>query len=74
MAEYAVQIVFLHLAWIFRSFTEDDANDSEKVAKLVEKRDKAKDVFYNLALRERTNAAESVRRQVSCWSRDWGRS
>ena len=65
MAEYAIQIVFLHLAWIFRLFTEEDGEDTEKVSKLVEKRDKAKHLFYNLALRERTNAAESVRRQVS---------
>jgi cohesin complex subunit SA-1/2 len=64
MAEYAIQIVFLHLAWSFRAFTEEDGEDAKKVTKLVEKRDKAKNVFYNLALRERTNAAESVRRQV----------
>lgn len=65
MAEYAVQTIFLQLAWMFRSFTEDDAGDAEKVARLVEKRDKAKNILYNLALRERTNAAEDVRRQVS---------
>ena len=50
---------------MFNRFTELDTNDETKMEATKANRDRAKDIFYKLALRERGNAAEVVRRQVS---------
>lgn len=60
-----MQVVFLHLTWLFQRFTAEDGADEAKVEALVEKRDRVVKVFKGLALTERSNATESVRRQVS---------
>jgi hypothetical protein len=62
--EYAIQIIFLHVTWLYKHLLAEDP-DSDKVDALVEKRNKAKDVYHKLALMARTNSAEAVRKQVS---------
>lgn len=63
--EHAIQIVFLHLTWLFKKFSAEDAQDTDKVVDLKMKRDRGKAIFEKLALNGRSNSAESVRRQVS---------
>lgn len=46
------------MTWLFKQYTTEKE-------RLSEMRDRALEVFQKLALKERTNAAESVRRQVS---------
>lgn len=65
LVEYALQIVFLHLMWLVANFTEEDGNDESKVDALKERRDQALELFDKYGVRDRTNAAEAVRRQVS---------
>lgn len=64
MVEHAIQIVFLHLTWLFKNFTEEDAQDVEKVDDLKAKRDRARDSFVKLAMRDGVNPVESVVKQV----------
>lgn len=65
LVEYALQIVFLHLMWLFNNFTEEDAGVEAKVEALKERRDEALDMFDKYVVRDRTHAAEAVRRQVN---------
>lgn len=65
MVEHALQIIFLHVTWLFRNFTEADAENEAKVDALKTRRDEALELFERFGVRDRTNAAESVRRQVS---------
>jgi len=53
------------MTWLFKRFTANDADDEGKKTVLAEKRDRAVEIYQKLSLRERTNAAETVRRQVS---------
>ena len=62
--EYAIQIVFLHVTWLYKRLLAEDADD-DRVEALLEKRTRAKDIYYKLALTERANSAEAVRKQVS---------
>jgi hypothetical protein len=48
-----------------KKFTTEDAANPSKLGAMINKRDKVKDVLFKLALRERGNATELVRRQVS---------
>lgn len=64
MVEYALQVVFLHVTWLFKNFSEDDVSDEMRVSALVEKRDRAVEIFERLALKEMSNAAVSVKRMV----------
>lgn len=66
MIEYAIQVVFLHLAWLFKNFALEDKDDAIKVTALEEKRDRAVEIFSRLAIKEMSNSTISVRRQVSC--------
>ena len=54
------------MTWLFKRFTTADSEDEGKKSALVEKRDRAVEIFQKLSLKERSNAAEAVRRQVSC--------
>lgn len=65
MVEYAVNIVFLHLTWLFKKFAAEDAEDESKLQALQTKRDKAVEIFQRLTIRAQTNVVEYVRRQVS---------
>lgn len=65
VVEHAIQIVFLHLTWLFKKFSEDDVADEDKVEDLKAKRDRAKDSFEKLAMRDQVNPVESVTKQVS---------
>jgi hypothetical protein len=58
MVEYALQCVFLHLAWSCKR-TEGDEEA------FMAKRDRAVEIFAKLAVSDRTNAIEVVKRQVS---------
>lgn len=53
------------MTWLFKRFSEADAEEETKKMALSEKRDRAVEIFQKLALKEQTNAAEVVRRQVS---------
>ncbi|OCF34452.1 cohesin complex subunit SA-1/2 [Kwoniella heveanensis BCC8398] len=64
IVEYAIEIAFLHLTWLYSTFTQEDPQDEEKVSSLSEKRDKAVEIFQDLTLRDATNTVESVRRQA----------
>ncbi|KAK6906813.1 hypothetical protein I203_100800 [Kwoniella mangroviensis CBS 8507] len=64
MIEYAVQIVLYHMTWVFRRFTEEEAQDDDKVATLSTKRDKAVEIFQELTLGDNTNTVDTVRRQA----------
>ena len=63
--EYAIQIVFLQVAWMFKAFSAEDGSDEEKVNALKEWRDKALELYQEIALRDRSNALASVKQQVS---------
>ena len=65
MIDYAIQVVFLHLAWLFKNFTVEDKDDAMKVTALKEKRDRAIEIFSRLAMKEMSNATVLVKRQVS---------
>ena len=65
MIDYAIQVVFIHLAWLFKSFSAEDKDDAMKVTALEEKRDRAVEIFSRLALKDMSNATVSVKRQVS---------
>ena len=65
MVEYALQSILLHMTWLFKRFSEANAEEETKKMALSEKRDRAVEIFQKLALKEQTNAAEVVRRQVS---------
>lgn len=65
MVDYAIQVVFLHLAWLFKNFSIEDMDDAMKVTALEEKRDRAIEIFSKLALKETSSANVSVKRQVS---------
>ncbi|WVQ95735.1 hypothetical protein IAU59_002834 [Kwoniella sp. CBS 9459] len=64
MIEYAIEIAFLHLTWLYSVFTQEDSQDQEKVSSLEAKRDKAVEIFQDLTLGDATNTVESVRRQA----------
>jgi hypothetical protein len=49
---------------LFKNFTAEDQEDGVKILALNEKRDRAVEIFQKLALKELSNAAVSVRRQV----------
>lgn len=55
----------MHITWLSKKFTTEDASNPSKLGAMINKRDKVKDVLFKLALRERGNATELVRRQVS---------
>lgn len=55
----------MHITWLSKKFTTEDAANPSKLGAMINKRDKVKDVLFKLALRERGNATELVRRQVS---------
>lgn len=65
MVEYALQILFLLMTWLFKRFSASDADDDAKKAAITEKRDRAIGIYQKLSLREQNNAVEAVRRQVS---------
>ena len=67
MVENALQVVFLHISWLFRRFAPEDVHDVDKVSALKEKRDRALDIFRRLGLRETNSSAatEAVSRNVS---------
>jgi cohesin complex subunit SA-1/2 len=69
--EHAIQAVFLHLTWMFKSFTEEDKDDPVKVLALNEKRDRAVEIFQKLAMKDLNNASISVKRQVSLYQPVW---
>ncbi|WVR08439.1 hypothetical protein IAU60_005494 [Kwoniella sp. DSM 27419] len=64
VVEYAMQIVFLHMTWLFKKFTTEDANNEESVSSLRDKRDKAIEIMSELTLGESTNTVEVVSRQA----------
>ncbi|WVQ70491.1 hypothetical protein IAR50_000010 [Cryptococcus sp. DSM 104548] len=64
MIGYAVQIIFFHITWLFKRFTAEDAEDSDKVTTLKSRRDTALEMFQNLSLGEAANTADSVRRHA----------
>lgn len=51
--------------WLVYNFSDEDKQDEAKVDALKERRDEALDIFDKYGVRDRTNAAEAVRRQVS---------
>ncbi|WVQ85787.1 hypothetical protein IAT38_007954 [Cryptococcus sp. DSM 104549] len=64
LVENAVQTMFLHMTWVFRKFTEEDAQDPSKVDAMNDKRDKAVRIFQELTLGDAGNTADAVRRQA----------
>ncbi|WVF68116.1 hypothetical protein IAT40_002879 [Kwoniella sp. CBS 6097] len=64
MIGYTIEIVFLHLTWLYSTFTQEDSQDEEKITSLSAKRDKAIEIFQDLTLGDATNTVESVRRQA----------
>ncbi|OXG45753.1 cohesin complex subunit SA-1/2 [Cryptococcus neoformans Bt120] len=64
MVDYAVQIIFLHVTWLFKRFSKEDAQDATKVDLLCTRRDTALQTFSPLFLGETTNTANAVRRQA----------
>jgi hypothetical protein len=53
------------IIWSCKRFEKGDETDEAKVDALRSKRDRAVDIFHKLAIRERSNAVETVKRQVS---------
>lgn len=64
LVEQALQIVFLHLTWLFKRFTESDLDDQDKVRLLRTRRNEAVELFESFAVAARANPADAVRRQA----------
>lgn len=64
MVDYAVQIIFLHVTWLFKRFTKEDTQDATRVDLLSTRRDIALQTFNQLFLGETTNTASAVRCQA----------
>lgn len=64
LVEQALQIVFLHLTWLFKRFSESDLDDQDKVRLLRTRRNEAVELFESFAVAARANPADAVRRQA----------
>lgn len=64
LVQQALQIVFLHLTWLYKRFTESDLDDQDKVRLLRTRRNEAVELFESFAVAARANPADAVRRQA----------
>lgn len=65
MVEHALRIIFSHIAWLGRRLSNSEANDEAAIDSFNERRDAALEMFERFGVRDRTNAADTVRREVS---------
>ena len=65
IAKCAMHAIFYHLAWVFQQFTSELSEDEAKVGDLVTKRDRARALFGELGLKDRSAVITGVRRVVS---------
>ncbi|WVO17591.1 hypothetical protein L204_105288 [Cryptococcus depauperatus] len=64
LVEQAVQAIFLHVTWLFKRFTPEDAQLEIKVETLKSRRDAALSAFQMLILGDAINTVDVVKRQA----------
>ncbi|KAL1409808.1 cohesin complex subunit [Vanrija albida] len=64
MVEHALRIIFSHVAWLGRRLSASESNDEAAIDSFNERRDAALELFERFGVRDRTNAADTTRREA----------